>query len=81
MACHYDGKRAIQGHTDDRGEEAFNLKLSEARAKAVVAYLKQQGIADARLSAIGYGETKPIVSNQDEVGRLKNRRVEFVVLE
>jgi len=74
-------KIAIQGHTDDRGEEGFNLKLSEARAKAVVTFLKQQGIASNRLTAIGYGETKPIISNQSEAGRLKNRRVEFVVLE
>lgn len=68
----------IQGHTDSRGPDAKNLKLSESRANAVRAYLLGKGVAPERLSARGYGEERPIDSNKTASGREANRRVEFV---
>jgi outer membrane protein OmpA-like peptidoglycan-associated protein len=74
-------KIEIGGHTDNVGADADNQKLSENRAKSVVEYLVQQGIAGERLSAKGYGETVPITTNDTEEGRAKNRRTEFKVVE
>ena len=70
----------IVGHTDSAGPDSYNLKLSERRAKAVVAYLTKKGIAKGRTKAQFYGETKPIEPNETEEGREKNRRVEFKIL-
>lgn len=70
----------ISGHTDDEGDDDYNLALSEARASAVVSYLHYHGIPQNRLTARGYGETKPIVDNDTEENQAKNRRVEFVVI-
>ena len=67
----------IQGHTDGIGNAAYNQRLSENRAKAVMDYLVSHGIASYRLSAKGYGLTQPIESNDTEEGRAKNRRVEL----
>lgn len=67
----------IEGHTDNVGSDAANLALSQARAQAVLNWLVQHGIAANRLSAIGYGETKPRASNASEAGRAQNRRVEL----
>lgn len=72
-----DLKLEVGGHTDNVGQAAANQALSEARAKAVQAALVAQGIAAARLSARGYGDTKPIADNRSEEGRAKNRRVEL----
>ena len=71
-------KVGIEGHTDNVGAAAPNLKLSEARAQAVMAALVAKGIAAARLSAAGFGQTRPIADNAAEDGRAKNRRVELV---
>ena len=72
-----DLKIAIEGHTDNIGTTAYNEKLSQRRAEAVMNYLiKQSEIDAARLSAKGYGETRPIASNATKAGRQKNRRVE-----
>jgi OOP family OmpA-OmpF porin len=68
----------IQGHTDSRGEDAHNMKLSQSRAEAVKHYLAEHGIDPTRLTARGYGETRPIESNQTSQGREINRRVEFI---
>lgn len=68
----------IQGHTDARGRDEYNLELSQQRAEAVRQYLIQQGIAAERMTARGYGETRPIDSNRTRAGRANNRRVEFV---
>lgn len=68
----------VQGHTDDRGNDAHNLKLSHGRAEAVREYLIGQGIEPHRLTARGYGEAAPIESNKKASGRAANRRVEFV---
>lgn len=71
-------KLEISGHTDNTGTAEHNVKLSEGRAQAVVdALVKKYGIDAARLSAKGYGDTKPVAPNTDETGRAKNRRVEL----
>jgi outer membrane protein OmpA-like peptidoglycan-associated protein len=70
----------IAGHTDSRGSEDYNRRLSQGRTQAVVDYLISQGIAPHRLRAVGYGESRPIDTNDTEEGRAKNRRVEFTVV-
>ncbi len=69
---------AISGHTDATGNEASNLKLSGARAKACFDYLVSKGIAAGRLTHIGHGSSQPKGSNSTDAGRKANRRVEFV---
>ena len=71
----------VQAHTDSRGNEASNLKLSQARARSVVEYLVSRGVSADRLVAKGYGESRPIADNATPEGRASNRRVEFRVLE
>lgn len=68
----------IQGHTDSRGRDEYNMRLSQERAEAVRTYLIERGIAANRLTARGYGESRPIESNRTSSGRAANRRVEFV---
>jgi outer membrane protein OmpA-like peptidoglycan-associated protein/tetratricopeptide (TPR) repeat protein len=74
-------KLEISGHTDNVGSYLANKKLSEARARSVVEYLVQQGVARSRLTYKGYSFTQPIAPNDTPQGRQKNRRVEFKVLE
>jgi|GEM_PF-531802 len=69
----------IAGHTDNVGEPALNLRLSEQRAQVVRRYLVQQGIDSTRLTAKGYGGTRPVADNRDPQQRPRNRRVEIVV--
>jgi len=76
-----DRKIEVGGHTDDVGDDASNLSLSQRRAEAVRNYLIQSGISAARLTAKGYGETQPQVPNDSDANRAKNRRTEFLVLE
>jgi OOP family OmpA-OmpF porin len=68
----------IGGHTDNVGTAEANLTLSDARARSVMTYLTGKGVPAARLTAKGYGQTKPIADNRSEDGRAKNRRVELV---
>lgn len=70
----------ISGHTDDVGTDETNMKLSKARAQSVVDYLIKSGIAESRIVAKGYGETRPVAFNNSEEGRAMNRRVEFKIL-
>lgn len=70
----------IHGHTDDVGKDDDNLLLSQARAEAVVEYLKEKKINSSRLLAKGFGESKPIAENTSEVGKQLNRRVEFIIV-
>lgn len=69
----------IEGHIDSMGDPAFNQQLSEGRAKAVRAYLVEQGVAADRLAAKGFGATRPIADNQTEPGRVANRRVGLMI--
>jgi outer membrane protein OmpA-like peptidoglycan-associated protein len=71
---------SVEGHTDAKGSEAYNMRLSERRAQAVVDYLVKAGIAGDRLEAHGFGESRPIADNDTEDGRARNRRVELRVL-
>ena len=71
----------IEGHTDTSGPKAFNQVLSERRAESVKSYLVSSGIAETRLSTVGYGEERPAQSNKTRKGRIANRRVEFKVVE
>lgn len=71
----------IEGHTDDQGSDAYNDRLSQARAEAVADYLIGRKIDRARITARGYGERQPLVPNTSEEARAINRRVEFRVVE
>lgn len=71
-------KLEVAGHTDNVGDDAYNQKLSEARATAVKAWLAAHGVAAERLTAKGYGKGAPVASNDSDEGRAKNRRVELV---
>jgi len=68
----------IDGHTDNTGDAAANLTLSQQRADAVRTYLIQKGVPESMVVAKGYGDTKPIAGNDTEEGRFRNRRIEFV---
>jgi len=68
----------IEGHTDSTGAAAHNQVLAEQRAKSVREYLVSKGVADGRLSTVGFGQTKPVADNTTELGRAQNRRVELV---
>lgn len=70
----------ISGHTDSKGSDDYNLNLSQGRSQSVVDYIVSQGIDAFRLTAHGYGESKPIDTNDTEAGRANNRRVEFTVV-
>jgi outer membrane protein OmpA-like peptidoglycan-associated protein/tetratricopeptide (TPR) repeat protein len=70
----------INGHTDDVGDNDHNLDLSKRRAKSVYQYLIEQGISDQRIGHEGYGELKPISTNDTPEGRAKNRRTEFEIV-
>lgn len=76
-----DIKVEIDGHTDAKGSDAYNQKLSERRAQSVKDYLSSRGVDLARMSFIGFGESKPIASNDTDEGRELNRRVELKVTE
>ena len=68
----------IEGHTDSIGSDAYNMGLSDRRAKAVFDYLSSRGVNPARMSSVGYGETRPIADNATEEGRQQNRRVMLI---
>lgn len=70
----------LSGHTDNVGSDEANLKLSGDRAQAVMQYIVSKGIKAERLTAKGYGETKPLTTNDTEEGKQLNRRVEFTIL-
>ena len=73
-------KIEISGHTDSKGSEDYNQKLSEARAKSVVTYLIGKGISKSRLTYVGHGESKPVATNDTDEGRQENRRTEFKII-
>lgn len=69
----------IRGHTDSDGEAARNERLSLRRAQAVVDYLNRSGVSSERMSAAGFGASRPLVANDSEANKAKNRRIEFIV--
>ncbi len=71
----------VQGHTDNKGQDGYNVELSKKRAASVVNYLMKKGIESTRLQVKYFGSTKPVEPNESEKGRAKNRRVEFRVLQ
>jgi len=73
-------KVRVEGHTDNTGGAAMNKGLSQRRAESVRAYLIKQGVDAGRLTAKGYGQSKPIAGNDTDEGKEKNRRVEFTIL-
>jgi outer membrane protein OmpA-like peptidoglycan-associated protein len=70
----------IAGHTDNKGTETYNQQLSERRAQVVKNALAGQGVNPGRLSVVGYGESRPVASNNTESGRQHNRRVEITIV-
>ena len=70
----------IRGHTDGKGADSYNQRLSENRAKSVTDYLISKGISEKRLQYKGYGKSMPIDSNDTEEGRANNRRVDFRII-
>jgi outer membrane protein OmpA-like peptidoglycan-associated protein len=75
---HADLKVGIEGHTDNVGTPAANKTLSEQRAKSVAAAVAKTGVPADRMTAVGWGQEKPVADNRSEEGRGKNRRVEIV---
>ena len=71
----------INGHTDIRGDNIYNLDLSQRRARAVVEFLYKNDISTERVKYKGYGSNQPIAPNETEEGRQLNRRVEFLILQ
>jgi outer membrane protein OmpA-like peptidoglycan-associated protein len=67
----------VEGHTDSTGSEAYNQQLSERRAHSVKRLLVERGVEDYRISAVGYGESRPVATNDTAAGRQMNRRVEI----
>ncbi|HVF60036.1 MAG TPA: OmpA family protein [Thermoanaerobaculia bacterium] len=74
------GTARLEGHTDAKGDDAYNQRLSERRAAAVKAWLvEREGIEAGRLTTQGLGESKPVASNDDDAGRQRNRRVAAII--
>ncbi len=67
----------VEGHTDGKGSDEYNMDLSKRRANAVKTLMVMRGVADSRMEVVGFGKTMPIASNDTEAGRQKNRRVEI----
>ena len=79
LVTHPDLKIEIEGHTDSVGGDAYNQGLSERRAESVRAYLVSQRIAPQTITTVGFGESRPVATNDTAAGRQQNRRVELVV--
>lgn len=71
-----DVKARLEGHTDERGTQEYNMALGERRARTAAIFLQSQGVKAGRLDVISYGETKPLASDEDEESWARNRRVE-----
>lgn len=70
----------MSAHTDNKGTDDYNFKLSDNRAKSVMDYIISKGVAASRITSHGYGETRPVATNETDEGRQLNRRVEFKIL-
>jgi outer membrane protein OmpA-like peptidoglycan-associated protein len=80
LQAHPSVRVRIEGHTDDRGDDAYNKQLSQRRAEKVRSYLVKKGVDASRLEAIGYGEEQPLQGNDTDEGRAANRRVDFDII-
>lgn len=69
----------VEGHTDNKGSDEYNLDLSKRRANAVKTLLMMRGVADSRIEVVGFGKTMPVATNNTEAGRQMNRRVEIKI--
>lgn len=78
MVAHPHVKVRLEGNTDDRGTQEYNLALGERRAEAVKQYLESQGVSTARISTVSFGKDNPLCTQNDESCWAKNRRVDFV---
>ncbi len=81
LKAHPNTRVHIEGHTDSDGSKHYNQQLSENRAKNVAFYLMEHGIASNRIKTYGYGEERPIASNETPEGKQQNRRVTFLISE
>ena len=79
LQSYKDTDLEIDGHTDDRGTDEYNLQLSDKRASSVAGYLRTNGISSSRVTTKGFGESYPKYDNNTESGRAGNRRVEFQI--
>lgn len=79
LNAHGDRPVRVEGHTDSIASDAYNMTLSEKRAKSVAAWLAAHGVTAARVTTAGRGETQPVAGNDTPAGRQKNRRVEIVI--
>ncbi|KGE88923.1 MAG: OmpA family protein [Phaeodactylibacter xiamenensis] len=70
----------IEGHTDSQGTDSYNQRLSERRARSVSGYLAKQNVSSSRFTVRGYGEEKPVATNETAAGRQENRRVEVAIV-
>jgi len=77
LASHPDARVLVAGHTDERGSREYNHALGERRAQAVRNYLASQGVTDARVETISYGEDRPVATGTDEASHAQNRRAEL----
>jgi OOP family OmpA-OmpF porin len=76
-----DAHVKLEGHTDSKGSEDYNQRLSERRASAVQQYIvKEGGTKESKITSAGYGELKPVETNNTDEGRAKNRRVEVLIM-
>ncbi|HEV8629020.1 MAG TPA: OmpA family protein [Thermoanaerobaculia bacterium] len=73
------GKVELEGHTDAKGDDAYNQKLSERRAQSVARWLAEHGVDAGRMTTRGWGESKPVADNTTDAGRQKNRRVQAII--
>lgn len=71
-------KARLEGHTDERGTQEYNLALGERRGKSVAVFLQSQGVNPSQLEVVSFGELKPLASGEDEAAWAKNRRVEMI---
>ena len=69
----------MEGYTDSKGSDTYNMDLSKRRANAVKNLLVQRGVAENRIEVVGFGETMPVATNDTEAGRQKNRRVKIKI--
>jgi len=81
LKAHPDAKITVEGYTDNTGDPAYNLTLSQKRANSVMNQLIAYGVDSSALSSKGYGQANPIADNKTSAGRAKNRRVELDIID